>query len=305
MIEPPKHDNDSLERERLASIELFRKERLEEPVEAYHELFDKFQGVVEDLLEQTVDLAALSESALGVLSNAELRDAFRYLAGPPISIDDLVVVAETTSLNPSILKDDPAALARIVQVVRDGLDRRRFSWVNEKREPKEAEKNAAIIASAALMATQRLQTDRRTSGKKQQEQHVEDTFVTAGLTKVETRTINTLKDAPKPGEFCRESMLGKRKADFVLGLWDDRILAVECKVSNSATNSVKRLNNDAAAKAEAWRKDFGEVPVVAAAILAGVYKLHNLVDAQKRGLTLFWAHDLRGLMTWISSTKGP
>jgi hypothetical protein len=38
-------------------------------------------------------------------------------------------------------------------------------------------------------------------------------------------------------------------------------------------------------------------------MLSGVYKLHNLVDAQDRGLTIFWAHDLDALTNWIASTK--
>jgi hypothetical protein len=52
-------------------------------------------------------------------------------------------------------------------------------------------------------------------------------------TSFESVVINTLRDAPSPAELCGESMLGSRKADFVAGLWDDRILAVECKVSHS------------------------------------------------------------------------
>ena len=44
---------------------------------------------------------------------------------------------------------------------------------------------------------------------------------------------------------------------------------------------MKRLNNDAAVKAETWRTDFGTTQVVPAAVLSGVYKLHNLEEAQK------------------------
>src|SRR3546814_5622550 len=65
---------------------------------------------------------------------------------------------------------------------------------------------------------------------------------------------------------------------------DRRVMPIECKVSNSSTNSVKRLNNDAAVKAETWRNDFGQNQVVPTAVLGGVYKLHNLLDAQRRGL---------------------
>jgi hypothetical protein len=65
-------------------------------------------------------------------------------------------------------------------------------------------------------------------------------------------------------------------------LWDRRIMAIECKVSNSSTNSVKRLNRGAAGKAEKWLHEFGALGVVPVAVLSGVYKLHNLVGAQTR-----------------------
>jgi len=68
-------------------------------------------------------------------------------------------------------------------------------------------------------------------------------------------------------------------------------------------NSIKRLKNDAAAKAEAWKKDLGDRHIVPAAGLSGVYDLHILEDAQARGLSLFWAHALAELTDWIASTK--
>jgi hypothetical protein len=42
---------------------------------------------------------------------------------------------------------------------------------------------------------------------------------------------------------------------------------------------VKRLNNDAAAKAEYWLKEFGTSQVIPAAILSGVFKVTNLTQA--------------------------
>jgi len=78
-------------------------------------------------------------------------------------------------------------------------------------------------------------------------------------------------------------------------------MAIECKVSNSAVNSIKRLNNDAEAKAKSWRHDFGQ-QVVPTAVLSGVYDLINLRHAQDAGLSLFWAHDLAKLIEWISTT---
>jgi hypothetical protein len=90
---------------------------------------------------------------------------------------------------------------------------------------------------------------------------------------------------------------------LIVRLWDGRIMPIECKVSNSAVNSVKRLNNDAAAKAETWIWDFGRRQTVPVAVLSGVYDLRNLRDAQDRGLSLFWAHDLGALTAWIEKTR--
>jgi hypothetical protein len=193
---------------------------------------------------------------------------------------------------------------RIVEVIRNGLDRRRFPWVSEEREPSEAEKQAAVTASAALLATRQLSTARRTEEKNAQENEVESFLLANGFHKVAPpRRINVITEAPGPGCFCREVKFGSRKADIVLGLWDHRIMPIECKVSNSALNSIKRLNNDAAVKAEIWKTEFGERQVVPTAILAGVFDLAHLETAQQRGLALFWAHDLVSLGNWVTSTK--
>jgi hypothetical protein len=303
MIQPPRWSAEDLGKNSARATEIFRKERLEEPLEDYLKAFDEYQGNVEELFETTIDLSDLDETAIQFLTDSKLFAAFRYLAGPPISDDDLKTVAEVQSLNASQLRYDSEAVDRIISVVRMALDRRRFPWVVEERDPTETEKNAAVLASAALMATQRVGTARRSKGKKAQEAMVSGALTAAGLARVAKRKVATIADAPEPGQFCDESYLGNRKADFIVRLWDNRIMPVECKVSNSATNSVKRLNNDAAAKAEAWLKDFGTRQVVPAAVLGGVYKLHNLKDAQDRGLTLFWAHDLKELTDWIETTR--
>ncbi len=167
----------------------------------------------------------------------------------------------------------------------------------------QAERAAAVMATAALMAASRVQTNRRTTGKNEQEAAVKAALVDLGFTEVASRTISTIAHAPEPGEFCGESVLGTRKGDIIVRLWDHRVMPIECKVSNSSTNSVKRLNNDAAVKAQSWKTDFGLRQVVPSAVLGGVYKLHNLQDAQERGLTIFWAHDLKPLTDWIAGTK--
>jgi hypothetical protein len=305
LIEPPVWTDDQLEADRSKAIAAFSRERLEEPLEDYLEAFDEYQGHIEVVLETTVDLTELDTTALDVLGDPRLLEAFRYLAGPPISEDDLKVLADARSLTRSTLERTPELVQRLIGVVRQVLDRRRFAWVVEGREPTEAERNAAILASAALMAASRTQTRRRTLGKDQQEEMVKAALRERGFAEVASRTIRTISHAPAPGQFCGESVLGNRKGDIIVRLWDDRVMPIECKVSNSSTNSVKRLNNDAAVKASSWKTDFGLRQVVPSAVLSGVYKLHNLRDAQERGLTLFWAHDLGPLTDWITRTKAP
>lgn len=300
-MNPPEWSETQLEENRLTAIELFRRRRMEEPLEQYIATFDEYQGTVEELLEATVDLSDLDTQIVEILTDPKGLEAFRYLAGPPISDDDLKVVAEAVLSKQRILQD-PAMVARIRQVVLSGIDRRRFPWVVERREPTEAERQAAVIASAALIASRRLETRRRSYGKREQEAAVHAALLAMGFKRVAPRKVSVLADAPSAGEFCAESELGGRKADVLIGLWDRRLMPLECKVSNSSTNSVKRLNNDAAVKATTWKKDFGTAGVVPAAVLGGVYKLHNLQDAQRRGLALFWDHQLVALTDWIAST---
>ncbi len=303
MIEPPHWNDQQLAADSQAAIRLFIEARSSESVDGYSTIFEEKLGVVEELFEQTKDLELLSDQAAEVLSKPSFLEAIRYLAGPPISSDDLMVVANVKTLNPSKIKQDPELAKTLVETVFLGLDRGRFPWLGENREAVEAERAAAALATAALLATRRVETNRRSSAKSEQENLVMDCLEDAGFRKVATREIKTLKDAPEPGEFCGESMVGTRKADIVVGLWDGRSLLLECKVSNSATNSVKRLNNDAEVKAGVWTKQFGNQQVVPSAVLSGVFKTRNLERAQSNGLTLWWAHGLHLLTDWIESTR--
>jgi len=313
VIDPPLWSKERLDEDLHKAIAVFRKERLEEPLEDYLEAFDQYQGHVEEFLETTVDLSELDSQALAVLTDPNLLETFRYFAAPPLSEDDLQVLAEAPTLAKGQLRKNPDHVKRLVETVRAVLDRRRFAWVVEGREPTEAERGAAVMASAALLAARRVETKRRTTGKKQQEASVKQALVEVGLKEVRRRPIPNVTLGPAAGEFCGESLLGLAKADakpdkgrladIVLRLWDHRLMPIECKVSNSELNSVKRLNNDAAVKAGTWKRDFGVHQVVPTVVLSGVYGLYNLLDAQERGLTIFWAHDLRPLTDFLTRTK--
>jgi len=302
MNQPPRWTDDQLRAGLETARAHFRRERIQEPLEDYTQAFDQYQIAMVSLLDLTSALNQLGTKAIEVLTDPLLLEAFRYLAGPPISKDDLAVLSDA-QLSATRLRRDAEMSRRVLGIVQATLDPRRFPWVAEGREPSEQERHAAITASAALLAVSRVGTDRRNSGKDRQELAVLNALSAHGWTLVPSRTVSTFNQAPGPGEFCRESLLGATKADFLVGLRDQRTMPIECKVSNSSTNSVKRLNREASGKAEYWIKEFGARNVVPVAVLSGVFKLHNLQNAQDRGLTIYWAHHLEELLGWIEAAR--
>lgn len=246
MTPPPVWTGEQLLVDIDLAIGIFRRERMQEPLEAYIEAFDRARGFVEDLLKTSSDLAEIDNNAIDVLTDPHLLEAFRSAAGPPLSADDLKTLSEAV-LSPGRLRKDSAMVHRIVEVVRLGLDRRRFPWILENRQPSEHVGQVGNLRARCQPALRRASLG-------------------VFAKRVDPRPIPTLNHAPNPGEFCRESLLGSRKADIVLRLRDHRIVPIECKVSNSALNSIKRVNN----------------------------------EAQNRGLTLFWAYDLQRLVIWAN-----
>ena len=87
-------------------------------------------------------------------------------------------------------------------------------------------------------------------------------------------------------------MLGETRADIVVRLHDYRAMAIECKASNSAVNSFKRVNHEAAGKARNWITGFGKRQTVPAAVIDGVFSPANLEAAQDDGLAIIWSHRL-------------
>ena len=301
-IQPPRWNDERLETDRSRAIEDFRDERLNESLGVYLENFDRYRSAVENLLETTVDLTLLTEQAMNVLLDPELLYAARYVAGPPISVDDIQLLANA-SLSPSQIKSDPGSAKRVIETILLGLDRERFPWLAENREATEAERRTAVVASAVLIASRRVLTSRANISPARQQKLVRSTLRLNGFVEDIPKRIPNVSAAPPIGHFYGESILGTRKADVVARLWDGRILAIECKISNSQVNSIKRLNNDAVVKANIWRQDFGDANIVPCAVLAGVFGLRHLKESQDRGLSLFWSHSIDEMSTFIEATR--
>ena len=283
--------------------DLFRESRLDEPLALYSQFFSTFAPIFGDIIDQlptlaspTADPAELAE----LVATADARTAFRYLAAPPVSEDDLKTLAETT-LAPSTLRGDADQAQRVREIVLHVIDPHRFPWVHEGRRPTDHERTQAIVASAVLVAARKVETARRSDAKRLQEDAVKYMLRELEFEEVPARDMPLLDSAPEPGQFCGESKLGNTRADLVIRLHDGRTMPVECKTSNSAVNSFKRINHEAVGKARAWVSEFGKRAIVPCAVISGVFNAANLQTAQREDLTIVWSHRLSDLGSFVAS----
>lgn len=305
MKAPPVHSRDDLARELRAARQAFQRIRAQEPLERYSAFFDAFVPVFNELLAKMPELSAAevnAEAVADIFASEEKSTAFRYLAAPPISTDDLKVLAEA-KLSRRALTTEAGAAKRVRDTVLHLIDPHRFPWIKKGRGPTANEVETAVIASAALVAAKQVETQRRGDAKEQQEELTKQALRDIGFDEVAARDIRLLVDAPAPGQFCGECMFGDTRADLIITLHDRRVMPTECKVSNSAVNSFKRLNHEAVGKARNWIGAFGRQATVPAAVLSGVFSLENLVTAQDAGLALFWGHAMPNFQAWVQSTR--
>ncbi len=280
----------------------FRHERLLEPLDLYNQFFTRFADIFRDLIDKLAGITAEpvdAELIADLIDGRDAQKAFRYLTAPPISEDDLETVADA-ALTPSRLRTDADSAKRIRDTVLTIIDPHRFPWLAAGRQPSKDERERAVIASAALAASSDVGAKRRNTSKEAQEQALKDLLASLGMKEVKAKEIPILTAAPAPGHFCGETRLAGTRADVVARLKDGRVMAIECKVSNSTVNSYKRLVHDTGGKAAHWYNQLGRAQVIPSAVLSGVYSTANLEDVQEnKGVYLFWQHRLADLAAFI------
>ena len=79
------------------------------------------------------------------------------------------------------------------------------------------------------------------------------------------------------------------------------VLALECKVSNDTTNSIKRTN-DVLNKVRAWQTHWGNF-VVTGAMLQGVFAPNDIQKLLDANVKVFWSHDIQGLADWLTTAR--
>lgn len=300
LAEPPLWDENRIEADRGRAIELFIQERGTEGSVRYREAFDANLVRVMRLFAATRDLVDL-EDGTALSGEPSLLSVARYLAGPPISADDLDTLAGEKVAKRRRLALETAR--RAASIVEAAIDQRRFPWLFDtpRRAPTKTERQIALRWTAGLKTAQEVQTSRRSESSARQEASVMSLLEDIGFERVPPRAL-TATGGLERRQFSREALVAGVKCDVPVGLGDGRFLLIECKVSNSAVNGVKRLNRETAGKAGIWRSHFG-ARAITGAVLSGVFKGANLTAAQSSGVTLFWEHDLSPLAHFIEASN--
>ena len=303
------------------SLDKFVDRRLAEPDGTYATHFRARRKALFRLFRKLskVDPAnPLATAVREVIADDELFAALRYVAGPPVSEDDLGVLV-TRSVNGiakralSAGNDLPIAVLRLICKMSDPF---RFPWIAEERPPTRRELREAVEMTSALHASQSLQTERRGYGRAVEQQLV-SRLLAMGYVQVSGGQGKPKGQQPSPTfpakgnvsqpshhpvhpNFYGECIVYGRKVDLLIALKSGILVALEAKDSSSALNGTKRLLNDTVAKASGYDRAAGK-NFISVALLSGVFKVSDLVKAQNSGLHLIWAHDLDGFVDWIGS----
>lgn len=289
------------------SLEAFVTRRLAESDQLYRAQLIDWTKVVHRLLRAIRDLDRErpdAEIIRSILRDPQLNRALRYVAGPPVSLDDLGALATRRSarLSNRTMRADDQLSGNILSLICRLSDGARFPWLKEKRAARQYELKHAIRCTAVLLASQSMQTQRRAYGRAV-EAALRERLVDIGFKLVASANggrINAPVHMPGAGSFYGECSVHGRRTDLLIGLPDGRAIAVEAKDSSSVVNSVKRVLNDTAAKARFWQTKFGET-LLPVALLSGVFGVDSLRSAQRGGLYLVFAHDLDNFVAWLRS----
>jgi hypothetical protein len=228
-------------------------------------------------------------------------EVLRYLMGPPLSQDQFRLVCPEWSKTSE--KDDRPLTETAANAVAAAFQARRDRQRTDSilAGGADADVARAIAATASMIAMRAYQTERRNFLSAAQESAVTDALDGLRLQRLASVRID------EPGVLTQGSYMHKtlfatadgsaHEVDVAVGLKQGRILALECKVSNDGTNSIKRAN-DVLKKAKAWKDQWGEL-VRTGAMLEGVYNQNEIKRLLEAGVELFWSHALGEFVEWV------
>lgn len=255
--------------------------------------------------------AALRASSFLTDIDSALVDAgihmlvLRHLTAPPISQDQFLLFCP--SWGKATEKPGRRVRASNAKLVAEAFNERRSRlltpWVDALRLPLRREIRNLLSAIAPLIASQQIQTMQRTRAAKMQESAVINILSENGCIKEPSKALDQraelqLKHFMHKVRYATRTSTAQ-EVDIALGLKDTVVLAIECKVSNDETNSVKRMN-DILKKSNSWKTHYGSF-VRTGAVLQGVIAPKDIFRLIDEGVEVFWSHNLVELENYIKN----
>jgi len=231
----------------------------------------------------------------------------RHLFAPPISQDQLKLIAPLypKGAEKTWTKLSPAAAAEFEREFLARRDKNLTAWLATNATPSKRQVKRVIDTVTPMISSQIFNTVRRNRLSDEQEKAVETLLQSKGWTKSPSVTVSSPADL-SPEHYMRKtrakaSKTATKEVDIACGVSANLILAMECKVSNDATNSVKRVS-DVLDKAKSWQTHWGGF-IQTAALLQGVIAYKEVVRLMNDDVLVFWSHDLEALSDWLDAQK--
>lgn len=268
----------------------------------WHEALHEARSIVAEALRASDNLCDI---AAALTSNGQHMLAFRHLLSPPLSQDQfkLICPAWSKGSEKSGRPANESAARAATETINQWRSRRLTPWIEAKRPPATAELDSLLQSAATLIAHQRLATARRNRIAREQEEAVTALLTRMDWQRLPSRLIDQRAQIPAR-HFMHKTRFASgpnenQEVDVACGLGGTVVLAMECKVTNDETNSVKRVN-DILKKAEAWKRHWGNF-VQPAAMLQGVLKPDDVQRLLDAGVQVFWSHRLEQFGEWLQA----
>jgi hypothetical protein len=229
----------------------------------------------------------------------------RHLLAPPKSQDQFALLCDdySKSAEKSGRVYNSEAAKAVEKALLPRVDPLILPWLSEGRAPSYEERERLVERVVSLIAPKQTETRNRNRLSAEQEGAVVTLLEEMGWTQLPSVTIDTRAAIP-PKHFMNKTRFATattaaQEVDIACGFANTVVAAMECKVTNDPTNSVKRVN-DVLKKAKAWKDRYGDF-VETAALLQGVIKPSDVQRLSDDGVRVFWSHDLDSFANWVKS----
>ena len=241
----------------------------------------------------------LTQIKSALIKSGRYSRALRFLLGPPLSQDQFQLACpewtKTSEKTGRSLKEEAAsAFEDTFKRWRDPIRTDELS--------KESERLKAIYSTAIMIAQTEFATKKRMRLAKAQEKAAIDVLKNIGFSRVELGIVDQ-PGALAEKQFAQATQFAtadgsSHEVDLAIGLSKKRILALECKVSNDRTNSIKRTN-DILKKSAAWKTQWGRT-VIMGGLLQGVFGEKDPRRLIEGDVEIFWSHKLDLFEHWLN-----